>query len=314
MISPDSLSLALNLLGPAFFDVLGLAGLGAPILATACELTAAARSKVLADKYGRHASGMGLALLTISLAAVAAGAVAAAVKLPNVSVWLRNPGPMLLSIYVLLAASLVLSAAYRLTWDRSARKKPVHILLGALTSLAGLMTVFACLVAVRAVGLASLSQADSQPVDLALGLSAGSLVWPLSTICALLALAYAAGASLVYLLYRRKKDDYGRDYYAFALRLGARLALWPMLACLLCNAWLFAALPRKLTDLIPGSAAALAWAGGLGLALVCCLLWGLVARSQAPLRLKGLIFAAALGLWASHSLLLTAFLSLGLML
>jgi hypothetical protein len=95
---------------------------------------------------------------------------------------------------------------------------------------------------------------------------------------------------LCWLLLRRGRDDYGRDYYNFAVRHGA---VW-LIVCTALTAVCGFAMQLLLTHL-DGGAAALnnpeLWIGLL-LYASCIAFWGLIARSYTPLRHKS-------GVWMS---------------
>jgi hypothetical protein len=105
-----------------------------------------------------------------------------------------------------------------------------------------------------------------------------------------LALAFAAAAcfSLPWLFLQRAAADYGRDYYAFALRVAARQAIAATLASLVTGAALLALQAPPSTGLPDHAAAA------CGLSLLCLILWSRPLRSSSPLRHKPEAFAACL--------------------
>jgi hypothetical protein len=91
-----------------------------------------------------------------------------------------------------------------------------------------------------------------------------------------------------YLLLRRNKDDFGRDYYRFAMGRAALLGLILPLPVAIGAAWLgLCGLARS-----PDVATPLAVAGVAALAAVW--LNARVMRSRHPLRLKGEVIAACL--------------------
>ena len=82
------------------------------------------------------------------------------------------------------------------------------------------------------------------------------------------------------------------------------------LACglifLACQGWLFAMLSGELRGLVLSGDLGLMWGAGLACLVPACLCWLMVARSKAPLRLKGLIFAAMFLLWPACLLVLAS--------
>jgi hypothetical protein len=132
-----------------------------------------------------------------------------------------------------------------------------------------------------------------------------SALWPAVVQGTALSVAAAGAVGLVYLLLRRRIEDYGRDYYNFALHAAARWALLPGLAQLAALGWLVWALREDLAAAGPAGAAwtanpllLLAVAAG-ALGLIACALWLAVRRNRNPLRLKATILAAFVFLGAS---------------
>jgi hypothetical protein len=64
----DALTMLSSVLAPAFFDVLGLAALGAPLLAFAAEAMGRAQRKAFLEKFAQHLAVMGFGLLLLALA------------------------------------------------------------------------------------------------------------------------------------------------------------------------------------------------------------------------------------------------------
>lgn len=126
----------------------------------------------------------------------------------------------------------------------------------------------------------------------------------------LLGCAAGGGIALVWLILRRARDDYGRDYYAFAARWCGKWAAagaWLSLAAGAGVLWMvtdgafFASLGSH--DLAPHAPALI----GAGLLAGAAVLWTAVARSAAPMRHKpGMVLALLCfggGLAAGFSLL-----------
>jgi hypothetical protein len=120
------------------------------------------------------------------------------------------------------------------------------------------------------------------------GVTAAAFLLPVFAHCLSLAFAAAASFCLPWLFLQRAAADYGRDYYAFALRAAARQALAATLASLAAGAILLALHPPR--RLFPEPIAAAA----AGLCLICLILWTLVLKSPSPLRHKPGAFAACL--------------------
>jgi hypothetical protein len=172
---------------------------------------------------------------------------------------------------------------HRFSW-RVLRKHPgLHLCLGILTipCTLGILAFPAC--------AAFLDFHARAPWAIA-GL-AGALSFFLSVFAHCLALAFAAAASfcLPWLLLRRAASDYGRDYYAFALRAAARQALAATLAAFAAGALLLARHPLPLRVLPPDPILV-----ACGLTLLCLIPWSLLLKSSVPLRHKPGACAACL--------------------
>jgi putative copper export protein len=117
----------------------------------------------------------------------------------------------------------------------------------------------------------------------------------------LLASIWAGAAlTLLYMLLRRNRDDYGRDYYVYSSRITARwtwifgmaqLIPWGVLAYRIIPA-LDSEVRRG--SLVPAAAFVL-------FSLIACVLWIGVSRSETPMRKKPSMIAGAVLLWLALS-------------
>ena len=290
-----------SVLAPAFFDVLGLAALGAPVLAVASEIQGQAQRKAFLDKFAQHVSAMGFGLLLLVLAVGGAGAALAAARFQEIMTRLHAPGSPLYAFYVALGLTLLTHGLYRCTWRLP---KGAHCGLGILASLSSLAAIHVSLPGLR--GFAPLLSPEGRSTNLVALLfpGPGSPLWPCLVQYAALSLTLAGALALLFLLHRRDRDNYGRDYYAFSMRRAARWAAWSLVPVLAAQPWLLVTLEPELRALVLVSSVALLWALALVVMLTCLLLWLAVARSGSPMRLKGLMIAAGGGIWVFHSLLL----------
>lgn len=143
---------------------------------------------------------------------------------------------------------------------------------------------------------------DTCLISVFTGLSATyPIIWPFTSQFILLVFGGTGALSLLYILLRRKKDNFGRDYYRYAL---ASAAKWSFVfpAQVITLVWIdylvkdqiqFFALP--LSFILP-------FAGLLVCFLILVFLWLRVLRSTIPLRFKGSILFSAVLSWASLSL------------
>lgn len=298
----NELHLFLAALPLAFFDLMALAALGAPLIGLAAEIRARAKGKVFHDKFGGQASAMAPAAWLLTLAATAASLYFGWKNFPQYERLITYPHSPLLHFAVAMGAALVLGLAYRYAWNPLKKNKGLHIVLGAAASGAVLAVLY---LAVPAMGLLA-SVMTGKPSQEALFLTGfqdptSPLFAPLLLVFLSMTLFYAGALALVFVLHRRNRDAFGRDYYTFALRHGS---LWPLAALPLLIAgltWLFAVLPPHLPSPLAGPA--LWWSIGWAACILACLvIWTILARSANPLRLKALVILSALLTWLAHSL------------
>ncbi len=281
------------------------AAVGSPFLATICEWSGKVRKKVFLDKNGQHLAFMGMIMglctLPFTLAAwiqTWAGewllfhfgtdefSVEALVH------ELLTPVSLLLVGVYLVALLLLLF--YRSNWKAMKKQKGIHILTGAVAALAAGDTLFLGLAAQRAIQkYGSVFFADqSLPTfySAATTIPVNSEFWPTAGLLFLFSLSAAGAYGLQFILMRRNKDDFGRDYYTYALKNTSKWALFSALPQFVILGWFFmlrvpvaaAADFNNPTVVFLYAAAAL-----LLLAVVC---WTFIARSAAPLRLKPLVY------------------------
>jgi hypothetical protein len=293
-----ALTMLSSVLAPAFFDVLGLAALGVPLLAAAAEILGRVQRKAFLDRFAQHLTVMGFGLLALVLIVAVAGAGLAALRFPEIMARLHAPGSPLFPFYGALAAVLAFHGLYRFGW--SLPKGP-HLLLGLLAGLSSLTAIFLSLPALRGFALLLTPEAATAP---GLVPSLGSPFWPCLVQYVALAPALAGAMGLLFLVHRRDRDNYGRDYYAFSMRLAARWAALSVLPALLAQPWVLFSLEPGLRALVLVSPTGLLWALAVLLMLLCAGLWWAVAKSGSPMRLKGLMLGSALLAWLFHSLLL----------
>lgn len=296
----ETLTMAALMLAPAFFSLLGMAALGSPAIAILGELAAKTKSRVFYDKYGQQTASMGLILLLILLGIYGAAAVVAIVKFPQLINDLIAPTQPILGTVIAFGTFVVLSFPYFLTWKKMRNAKGLHITLGLGAAIASIVCVAIAVPAKLMIGITS-NAANAQ--------EATAMVAPLATMYAILIISAAAAMSCAYLILRRNKDDFGRDYYTFALKLAARWAALPMIGFLLCQGWLFFVLPENIKVMTLGTPLSMVWGAAVALGLLCVGIWSIIARSNTPLQLKGLFFLAVGLMWIMHTMNATLFMN-----
>ena len=250
---------------------------GAPVIALVSELVGMVTKKPFPIRVGQHGSRLavlGHALFWILVAGVAAWQWPA----PWASDFAQaNQLALLLTFAVPMLGSLFLTA-YDLTWKGSKERRAMHFLLGAL----------ACLTIKYGYwGLAILALLGFRGIPLdtpAFIPTASSALWPLFALWMPLSLSLAAGLGLCYLVARRSKDDWGRDYYRFAAPFLAKWHILTGLCALGLLVWLGLGLTTTMNLFLPQILYS-------GVASVVCLVLGMgmstmISVGDNPMRMK----------------------------
>jgi len=297
----ETLTMTALMLAPAFFSLLGMAAFGSPVVAVLGEIAAKTKSKVFYDKYGQQTASMGLILLILLLIIEGVAIGVAYTKFPQLIEKFANPASPLMGAFIAFGVFIVLGLPYLLLWKKMRNSKGLHITMGAGAAIAAIVLIAIGVPAKLMIALPP----ETAKAQIALGMQ--SMILPMAIMYTILIIAAAAGLSCAYLVMRRNKDDFGRDYYNFSLKLAARWATIPMVGFLACQGWLFAVLPDNFKTMVLETPLGIIWAVGTGLGLICAIVWILIARSQAPLQLKGLTFLGVLLMWLMHAANATLF-------
>lgn len=209
-----------------------------------------------------------------------------------------------LLIIALPLAAMFLLTLYVTTWKKLNKLKKLHLALGYMAALACLAVLF--LFFLFLVSLQRPIEMDMLLVNP--GVLLGALwaeylaspsLWLLTVYLVFLGIAAGTGLSQLWLIMRRYKDDYGRDYYSFAMRYCARLALVFTLLSTITAGWLFWTLWQSMPSVFlqPQDRGVLLVA--FGLPISCCILWLCIIKSETPMRHKPGAFFACLFLFIS---------------
>ncbi|MEF8823723.1 MAG: hypothetical protein V5A14_03055 [Desulfohalobiaceae bacterium] len=291
----------------AYLGLLTLAGslvTGTMVSAFAAEAAYGLGRGKFRDKFGQQAAAMGPKVLLLFLLLVAPP-IAWGLSFAEDPLGLAlSPGGRVLQMALapLLAGWLGMTV-YSGSWVALRRSKGLHRLLGGASLLGLLAGLYTCLNIGAAWMLGDGTTASSLWRMVWLPVSWG--VWPVWAALVGNGVGAAGVLGMGYLILRRNKDDFGRDYYRFALARAARWGLGLLLPVLIAAAWL----GFRGVAWTPVLTASLAVVAIAVLALV--LLSARVMRSRHPLRLKGEIIAACLLAWILdaalvYSLLLSA--------
>lgn len=267
---------------------LALAAAAVPAITALTGLHKTKRLKIFIDKFGQQASTFallgGLWLFCILCAALGA-------------IWffLPDKAPYFLGIPLPLGAvagPILLGAAafltYRGLWQRLKTRKSLHAVFGLTATLLLWIAYYANLAAIR---------------PFCLGLPPGigpefllpppaSLFWRLLALGLALSVTLAGVFTGAWLVWRRNKDDFGRDYYNFTLRLTARIGFLGQLASLAVTGWLVLGLLPLVGELSTRLTIAISLYGTGSLLTLVCL--GMVMPQENALRHKVMLLLAFL--------------------
>lgn len=259
-----------------------------PLLALWARLAEAAKHRIFYNNLSRQICQAGLAFAIPSL--LGFGTLAA--------FQLSKGGAMLAAGEIsALSGFFLLQLTSLVSWKRLRKAAPAQIALLALTA-------FAALSAAALLLSSLISWPERAGLDLAQEATRHSLfnvdyyaAWAFTGWLALIGLALASAWSTCWLLMRRNRDDFGRDYYNFAAGRGCGLAFTAGTASLLaCAALLVLLQAGCFAASLPLLAQPLAALAVITLHVVCCVLWFLAARAAAPLRHKVTLWIS-LPLW-----------------
>lgn len=259
---------------------------GAPVIALVSELMGMVTKKPFPIRVGQHISRLAVKGHALFWLAVL-GMVASQWNALRASDFVQaNHQSLLLVLAVPVMGSLLL-IAYDLSWKGSKERRLMHFLLGALACLTIKYGYWGLV-------MLALLRFRGIPLDTPAFIpTASSALWPLFGLWMPLSLCLAAGLGLCYLVARRNKDDWGRDYYRFAAPFLAKWHILTGLASLVFLVWLVLNLKAGMNlflpqILYPGAASAASL--GLGLAVSLGL-----AASDNPMRMKvGMLTIAVL--------------------
>lgn len=273
-----------------------LAALTLPLLGVVTELLHIAKGKAFYEKCAKQ----------ISQAAFGAGIFIFMVVGFNATVGLALYRPDMLvppllwrpvSLFVPPFAALCLLAVYLFTWQAMRRRRALHVVLGVFPAFMYLVVFFSGFLL-----LASLQQPMlplvmwDKPGQAFAALAAEFFATPYQwlMLAFLFCTGMASGGGLVqlWLIVRRFKADYGRDYYVFAMHYCARVALAFTVASTLLGVWVFLRLKEGTPPEFVQSEDTGVLLVAFGLPVVCSLLWFIIQKSPRPLRHKAGAFFA----------------------
>lgn len=204
--------------------------------------------------------------------------------------------------FVFLGAGAFLQLITTVSWNALKKRwKGLHLLLSCLTLLmfaalswSGVNGVFLSMAEAGAEGA-------GRNVSMMLWPPQAALVWPVFACCLFLCLGGAGITGGMYLVRRRDKDDFGRDYYQKALPRSAKWGLFFGVQLLVIAQLVFFNRPERLDQALQADMLLV----GLGVVLCFCLqtlLVFILSRSSTPLRMKASMIVSGILAWFAQSL------------
>ena len=269
-----------------------LASLAAPALGVMTEGLAVARRRRLYDRCALQISQTALLSGLFVLGVAGAGAILLFCRQQGDLSWPPLPwAPP--AFFLPPLEALLLLLLYIVLWAPLKKYRFLHVVFGLLAALFSMLVLFAGLLLFSA---ELLPVRDLSPLAFFQSLIPDFLSSPV--FCVLFGflfctgMASGGGLTQIWLFLRRNRAGYGRDYYAFAMRYCASLALFfTLLAAALAGGtyWLLdSSVPRELSQNHDIGLMLVAF----GLPLSCGLLWLSIVKSDTQLRHKpGACFA-----------------------
>ena len=282
-----------------------------PLISVVSQALAKSQKKSFYDKFGKQLTRMSLLFGGTALAITALGAIRYLTLDTSI---LQGPYTLPLGITAgLLLLAALCTGFYFGVWKSMRKQKNAHMLIGLLA----VILSFAAL-AFGATTAASLQSSlhvlpsVGTPLEiLAALLSVVSTPFLIHLLLALVVGFALCGAfSLVYLLARREKDDFGRDYYKFAVPYAAKWAIAGAILQAACTAAVFgsyyfyilsgalALTPTLQTAIM--NPLLIVWLAPMIIPLIACIFWIFIIMSAAPMRRKVSMYCGALLMLVSN--------------
>ncbi len=277
------------LISPSLFCLTLLAVLsastacGATFIAFCSEVHAYFSKKIFYKKFSEQMSIFALGNLLFTTLCGALCLSYLILQKKNIHAAFLGQSPLAL---VVASVGFTLFMLALLKGSRTGKNNKGHLLLTSLAALACLITLISSLAAVKY----ALYTAETPALQVLLFPPLRSMHWPVLLLLIILFLIYGSGIGLSYLFFRRKRDDFGRDYYNFALLLALRWAIGASLALLIFSAWIWASSQVIQTAVKTLSLYELACCG---LFALCFFSWLFSFFTKKPLQAKIIITSAS---------------------
>lgn len=278
--------------GPAVLDVVSAAAFGLAIAAALFQIQGRLHNKVLFDKIAQQFAGIGFLLSVMTCGVMGVLLYFSGIEAPEAQAFMLEAGSPGLTAVILTGLYPVLMGIYRFTFRPMRKSRGAHTAIGVACALCSIATIHAYLAAAALLFKPDLIEGARWVVIF----SGASPAWPTLLFSIILCVCYGTALGMLYSVYRRNKDDFGRDYYRFALNNAGRLAASCALIQLFAQGWLYSAIAPEVRTAFVDQAGLSLLIGDV-LALLGAAGWMALARSKTPMRLKGLVFAGAVIIW-----------------
>ncbi len=283
--------LTVQMLPKAVVDFTTLAAIGAPILAVILEITAKARKKIFYDKLAQQVTALSLILYFLFILCIGGAAAYFSQQLPWLKDWFINPNSPVMMFYITVGVALLGLIPYKFSWKKLKKSKALHISLGITGMLGGMASVHAATVIMKQ--FFTLQTQSATPAVPQVPFYTHFMKMPstaalcLAGLYFVMALSFAGTAAGFYLVLRRNKDDFGRDYYKFSLPVISKWALAPTCAMLAAVAGVVYYMTNPNFEILYKDITIAATMGGsFFFIFVCCAVWVVTWKSETPMRHK----------------------------
>jgi hypothetical protein len=294
------LLITFSLLFAALFLLTGI-GFSAPAVAVFCEAFSWKGKRKFWGKFAQQLSRLGLICLSIFLLLLILGlswdCYAQGLLLSPLS---NLSLPQLILPFSLLILGFALLLVYWASWKRLKKKKTAHFFLGLISALSLACTFYL----IEKITIKLLTAEPFAHLDPSrwfhwlktFQAPVSPFFWPFFVQSILVILGASGILGLIYLILRREKDVFGRDYYRWAAPFAAKWS-FIFLPQILTYLWTYSIRPSDLKNSFLSIWFAFPCGLGLLLSLFAAIIWVTVINNPNPLRLKGRIVASAFLSW-----------------
>lgn len=278
--------------------MLALGGFGVVFMAAMAETFSRTGQKAFMNKLSDQSCKLGVWLMLYLGLALAGGMWIAIVYFPQQAFYWTIDKGLLMVVLGVPGTAVLFGILYKWLQKPLSKARGLHAAIGLAASLAALATLLlAAMAKQHQLMLAGKEKTFPTLKGMLQQQVASPETWGYFGIIAMLTLASGGALTLLFLLLRREKDDYGRDYYAYAARFASK---WTFVFALLTLApWGF-----QISAMWPGIQVMPQNQFAVGLLaafpvlmLTTATLFFAVGRSAMPMRHKPAMITGAVCIW-----------------